>query len=116
MPGRELPAALAVVNPHRADCSYPDKDLAGVGVAFKLVQAMQMIEKQRVWEDDMDIAALGTISDLVPLVGENRRIVRLGLARMSENPCWGVRALIMAAGLEGRKSIREWSGSSSARA
>jgi len=103
LPGRELPAALAVVNPHRADCSYPDKDLAGVGVAFKLVQAMQMIEKQRVWEDDMDIAALGTISDLVPLVGENRRIVRLGLARMSENPCWGVRALIMAAGLEGKK-------------
>lgn len=103
LPGSELPPAFAVVNPHRADCLYPDKDLAGVGVAFKLVQALRKIEENCLWADDLDIAALGTVADLVPLVGENRKIVQMGLARMSENPCPGIQALIEVSGLAGKK-------------
>ena len=102
LPGVVLPPAYAVVNPHRADCLYPDKNLAGVGVAFKLVQALWQMERGRLCTADMDIAALGTIADLVPLVGENRKIVRLGLRVMSEHPCEGIAALIRVAGIEGK--------------
>ena len=102
LPGVVLPPAYAVVNPHRADCPYPDKNLAGVGVAFKLVQALWQMERGRLCTADMDIAALGTIADLVPLVGENRKIVRLGLRVMSEHPCEGIAALIRVAGIEGK--------------
>ena len=102
LPGSALPSAYAVINPHRVDCPYPDKELAGVGVAFKLVQALWQMEKQRLYTDDLDIAALGTVADLVPLVGENRKIVKMGLARMSEHPCDGIAALICVSGLEGK--------------
>ena len=103
LPGSELPPALAVVNPHREDCFYPDKDLAGVGVAFKLVQALRQREEKKPWADDLDMAALGTVADLVPLIGENRKIVQLGLARMAENPCRGIQALIEVSGIDGKK-------------
>ena len=102
IPGTVLPPAYAVINPHRADCSYPCKDLAGVGVAFKLVQALWQLEEERLYADDLDIAALGTVADLVPLVGENRKIVQMGLARMTECPCLGIAALIRVSGLEGK--------------
>lgn len=102
LPGVALPPAYAVVNPHRADCPYPDKNLAGVGVAFKLVQALWQMEEERSYAGDMDIVALGTVADLVPLVGENRKIVRLGLRVMSEHPCEGIAALIRVAGIEGK--------------
>ena len=102
LPGSVLPPAYAVINPHRADCPYPDKDLAGVGVAFKLVQALWQIEEERLYADDLDIAALGTVADLVPLVGENRKIVQLGLACMTECPCLGIAALIRVSGCEGK--------------
>ena len=69
LPGSVLPPAYAVINPHRTDCFYPFKELAGVGVAFKLVQALWQEEEQWHYADDMDIAALGTVADLVPLVG-----------------------------------------------
>ena len=102
LPGVVLPPAYAVVNPHRADCPYPDKNLAGVGVAFKLVQALWQMEEERSYAGDMDIVALGTVADLVPLVGENRKIVRLGLRVMSEHPCEGIAALIRVADIEGK--------------
>lgn len=102
LPGSELPPALAVLNPHRADCPYPDKELAGVGVAFKLTQALRQIAEQRCYADDLDLVALGTVADVVPLVGENRTIVQLGLRRMTEMPCIGIQALIEAAGLGGK--------------
>ena len=102
LPGSVLPPAYAVINPHRTDCFYPFKELAGVGVAFKLVQALWQEEEQRHYADDMDIAALGTVADLVPLVGENRKIVQLGLTAMSAHPCEGIEALIRVAGLEGK--------------
>ncbi|EKU71510.1 single-stranded-DNA-specific exonuclease RecJ [Selenomonas sp. F0473] len=100
LPGAQLPPAHAVLNPHRTGCAYPEKELAGVGVAFKLCQALWRRHTQRSYEDDLDIVALGTVADLVPLVGENRKIVRHGLRVMTEGPCVGMRALIAAAGLE----------------
>ena len=102
LPGRILPNAYAVINPHRTDCSYPFKDLAGVGVTLKLAQALWKMEKGQPYADDLDIAALGTIADLVPLIGENRKIVQMGLTQMSQSPCAGIAALIQAAGFEGK--------------
>ena len=102
LPGAVLPPAYAVINPHRADCSYPFKELAGVGVAFKLVQALWQIDAERLYADDLDIVALGTIADLVPLVGENRKLVQLGLLRMTESPSLGIAALIRVSGCEGK--------------
>jgi single-stranded-DNA-specific exonuclease len=103
-PGDELPPALAVVNPKRADCSYPDKNLAGVGVALKLVQALTQRAGRGAWLPAfVKIAAIGTLADVVPLVGENRVIARLGLEALSRGPHKaGLRALIESAGLAGK--------------
>jgi single-stranded-DNA-specific exonuclease len=101
-PEAELPPALAVLNPKRADCAYPDKNLAGVGVALKLVQAL-MIESGRGAEalpHFLKIAAIGTLADVVPLVGENRIIARVGLAALSRGPNGtGLEALLQECGL-----------------
>ena len=102
LPGAALPPAYAVINPHRADCPYPFKELAGVGVAFKLVQALWQIEEERLYADDLDIVALGTVADLVPLVGENRKLVQAGLRRMTERPSPGIAAIIRVSGCEGK--------------
>jgi len=103
-PGDELPPALAVVNPKRADCTYPDKNLAGVGVALKLVQALTQRAGRGSWLPAfVKIAAIGTLADVVPLVGENRVIARLGLEALSRGPHKaGLRALIESAGLAGK--------------
>ncbi len=103
-PGGELPHALAVINPRRHDCSYPDKHLAGAGVALKLVQALCMRTGHERWLPSfVKVAAIGTVADVVPLVGENRVIARLGLNWLSRGPNKvGLRALIEAAGLAGR--------------
>ena len=80
-PEGTLPAAYAVINPKRQDCSYPDKHLAGVGVALKLVQALcERAGKGKWLPAFVKVAAIGTLADVVPLVGENRVIARLGLA------------------------------------
>src|SRR6185503_18754043 len=72
-PDTELPAAYAVINPKRHDCSYPDKNLAGVGVALKLVQALCGRANKGHWLPAfVKVAAIGTLADVVPLVGENR--------------------------------------------
>ena len=103
-PGDDLPPALAVVNPKRADCTYPDKNLAGVGVALKLVQALTQRAGRGTWLPAfVKIAAIGTLADVVPLVGENRVIARLGLEALSRGPHKaGLRALIESAGLAGK--------------
>lgn len=99
LPGATLPKVLANVNPHRADCPYPDKDLAGVGVAFKLCQALWQKFKGQDYADDLDIVSLGTVADIVPLKGENRKIVKLGLQKMQEKPSLGVKELLLVAGV-----------------
>jgi single-stranded-DNA-specific exonuclease len=103
-PEGELPLALAVINPKRHDCSYPDKYLAGVGVALKLVQALCTRAGRARWLPGfVKIAAIGTLADVVPLVGENRVIARLGLASLSRGPhTIGLRSLLDCCGLIGK--------------
>jgi single-stranded-DNA-specific exonuclease len=103
-PEGSLPPAYAVINPKRADCSYPDKHLAGVGVALKVVQALCDRAGKGKWLPAfVKIAAIGTLADVVPLVGENRVIARLGLASLSRGPhTIGLRSLLDASGLSGK--------------
>ena len=103
-PGAELPPALAVINPKRHDCRYPDKHLAGVGVALKFVQALcARCDRDRWMPAFVKVAAIGTLADIVPLVGENRVIAKLGLEMLSKGPHKvGLRALLDVAGLGGR--------------
>jgi len=104
-PEGTLPPALAVINPKRADCTYPDKNLAGVGVALKLVQALcQRADRAKWLPAFVKIAAIGTLADVVPLVGENRVIAKLGLGSLSAGRhTVGLRALLEASGLAGKK-------------
>jgi single-stranded-DNA-specific exonuclease len=98
-PGGELPEAVAVINPKQEGCSYPYKDLAGVGVAFKLAEALfeALGEGRDRAEDLLDLVAIGTVADVVPLTGENRVLVQAGLKRLNESPRPGVQALLRAA-------------------
>ena len=102
----EVKSAVAVVNPNQKGCPYPEKNLCGAGVAFKLSQALMNdlrgIDIQT-YTTDIEIAALATVADLVPLVGENRKIVRMGLKEMRETNCVGLKALIITTGLGGKK-------------
>ena len=104
-PGAVLPAALAVINPRRADCPYPDKHLAGAGVAFKLVQALCRRSGRSGWLPAFaKLAAIGTLADAVPLRGENRVIARIGLDGLTAGPnAVGLQALLDASGLSGRR-------------
>jgi len=104
-PDSELPRALAVINPKRHDCGYPDKNLAGVGVALKLVQALCGRTGHTNWMPAfVKVAAIGTLADVVPLTGENRVIAKLGLAMLSKGPHKvGLRALLDGCGLSGRE-------------
>ncbi len=103
-PDTALPLALAVINPKRHDCAYPDKNLAGVGVALKLVQALCARSGRDAWLPAfVKIAAIGTLADVVPLVGENRIIAKLGLGMLSTGPHKvGLRSLLDACGLTGK--------------
>ncbi|WP_188648891.1 single-stranded-DNA-specific exonuclease RecJ [Marinithermofilum abyssi] len=96
-PPETLPEALAVINPKKPGCPYPFEMLAGVGVAFKLAQALL----GRVPEEVLEVAALGTIADLVPLVDENRILAALGLERMNRRKHVGLSALLEVSGIEG---------------
>ena len=103
-PDAALPSALAVINPKRPDCPYPDKNLAGVGVALKLVQALcQRTQHTRWLPGFIKLAALGTVADVVPLRGENRVIAKLGLEQLSQGRhTTGLRALLDTAGVLGQ--------------
>jgi single-stranded-DNA-specific exonuclease len=103
-PGTELPRAHAVINPKRHDCTYPDKNLAGVGVALKLVQALCIRTGRTGWLPAfVKVAAIGTLADVVPLTGENRIIAKLGLGMLSRGPHKiGLRALLDVCGLTGK--------------
>jgi single-stranded-DNA-specific exonuclease len=103
-PDAELPDALAVINPRRPDCPYPDKNLAGVGVALKLVHALCRTAGRESWLPGfIKIAAIGTLADVVPLVGENRVIAKLGLDLLTRGPHKiGLRALLDISGLAGK--------------
>lgn len=97
--GAEVPDALAVINPRRADCVYPFKSLAGVGIAFRLAQCLIRAQRPANLKEGelLDFVAIGTVADLVPLTDNNRMLVKHGLQRIRENPRLGIRALLMAA-------------------
>jgi single-stranded-DNA-specific exonuclease len=109
LPEAELPPALAVLNPNRRDCCYPDKNLCGAGVAFKLVQALLRTlgwpdEKlARMLKSFLKLVAVATVADVVPLLGENRIIVKYGLEGLNHVHNPGLRALLEVSGMpEGR--------------
>lgn len=104
-PAEDLPVAYAVVNPKQEGDAYPDKDLAGVGIAFKIAQALQERCLQKVESFDLnldlllDLVALGTVADLAPLTGENRMLVRRGLRIIQKTQRQGLYSLAKVAGL-----------------
>ena len=103
-PAPTLPMATAIVNPHQPDCPYPFKGLCGVGVAFKLAHALAAGRGEpAAVERYLDVVALGTIADTVPLTDENRVIVHAGLARLTRTDNLGLQALIEVAGLTGKR-------------
>lgn len=99
-PGTELPKALAVIDNKRKDSTYPFRELAGVGVAFKVIQALgtKLGLKEEAYLKYLDIVCLGTISDIVPLVDENRVIAKLGLMLVEQTRNIGLRSIINSSG------------------
>ena len=104
LPDAELPPALAVLNPNRGDCSYPDKNLCGAGVALKLVEALLALSplarerRERILDSFLKLAAIATVADVVPLAGENRVIVKRGLDGLRRVNNVGLRALLDVSG------------------
>lgn len=99
-PFRVIPRASAVINPKQPDCAYPFKELAGVGVAFKLIQAL--LGEGNAADAFLDLVALGTVADIVPLIGENRAIVKFGLAALNATQNTGLQELLAMLGLNNR--------------
>ncbi|MCH7891444.1 MAG: single-stranded-DNA-specific exonuclease RecJ [Gemmatimonadetes bacterium] len=100
-PAETLPPALAVVNPNRVDCEYPNKGLCGTGVAYRLCESLvkqEGIDPEELYSS-LDLVALATIADVVPLNQENRTLVRYGLKAMARTKLPGLRALMVRAGL-----------------
>jgi single-stranded-DNA-specific exonuclease len=99
-----LPQAIALLDPKLAGCGYPDKDLAGVGVVLKLCQALGKTfgRGDTLWKPYLDLAALGTAADVVPLGGENRIITRFGFASLRRTKNAGLAALVNLQGLGGK--------------
>jgi single-stranded-DNA-specific exonuclease len=104
LPGGDLPNAYAILNPKRPGCASEDKDLAAVGVAFKLALAVTRAlgGNENLVFGMLDLVALATIADIAPLRGENRVFARYGLRMLAETQNLGLRALIRATGLEGK--------------
>ncbi|SES97034.1 single-stranded-DNA-specific exonuclease RecJ [Anaerobranca gottschalkii] len=99
LPPEVLPPAFAIINPKQKGCNYPFKELAGVGLAFKLITALYQTFNKIGWEKYLDLVALGTVADLVPLLGENRTIVSLGLKKMNEDLRMPLKKLASVAGV-----------------
>jgi len=93
-----LPPAHTLINPRHPACRYPHKGLASVGLAFKLAQALCQQEPAH-WQPYLDLVALGTVADVVPLLDENRILVKHGLAQLAQTPRVGLRSLMDVAGM-----------------
>ena len=106
LPEAEIPPAVAVLNPNQPGCEYPEKNLCGAGVAFKLVQALLRLLEipparvRRLTESFLKIVAIATVADVVPLVGENRVIVKHGLRGLTDTSNVGLRSLLGVAGFQ----------------
>ncbi len=100
-PLETIPPATAIIDPKRTDSAYPFTELSGVGVALKLLQALfQGMGKETQLEGLLDLAALGTVADMAPLLGENRYLVRQGLKLINGAPRLGIREMLTQAGLD----------------
>jgi single-stranded-DNA-specific exonuclease len=109
LPGDELPAAIAVLDPKRSDCEYPYKELSGCGIGFKLIQAYA--EKNGMPFEDiscyLDLVAISIACDIVHITGENRTLAHYGLQQLNTNPCTGVKVLMEVAGRKERVNISD---------
>ena len=101
-PGTELPMAFAILNPKRADCDYPYKELSGCGVGFKMLQAYAQANNIPIEDvnEYIDLVAVSIASDIVPINGENRVLAALGIQKLNENPCLGLKSIVKVSGLE----------------
>jgi len=105
-PGSVLPSAFAILNPKRADCNYPYKELSGCGVGFKLLQAFAQkngIRAEEVYEY-IDLVAVSIASDIVPMDGENRVLEYLGIQKLNESPTLGLKSIVKISGMEGTQA------------
>jgi len=103
-PKESLPKAVAVLDPKRPDCSYRYKELAGVGVAYKMLQGLYRhlgLDEGQL-QENLDLVALGTLADIVPLTGENRVLAKYGLEKIRSSSKPGIRALLEVTGLTGK--------------
>lgn len=109
-----LPEAVAVIDPHRPDCEFPFKELAGVGVAYKLICAVEIARAAAIGKTEYeaqrevllkygDLVAIGTVADVMPIIGENRTIVSMGLKIIEGRPRLGIEALIEASSGKGQQ-------------
>lgn len=105
LPDEKIPDATAILDPKRADCNYPFKELSGCGVGFKLLQAYSKINNIPFSEliPYLDLVAVSIASDIVPITGENRILAYYGLKQLNENPRTGLKAIIKEASMGGRK-------------
>lgn len=107
LPPAVLPRAVAVVDPNRSDDTSPCKTLSGAGVAFKLCAALEGCAPEEMLDFCGDLAAIGTVADVMPLTGENRTLVMAGLAMLQDSSRPGIRALLESAGLAGKPVTSE---------
>lgn len=104
-PGDSLPQAVACLDPKRADCTYPDKNLSGCGVGFKLMQAWcrhKGLDEAALYEY-LDLVAVSIASDIVPIIGENRVMAFYGLQKLNTTPSCGLMSIIRISGMEGKE-------------
>lgn len=96
LPGDELPAAVAILDPKRSDCAYPFKELAGCGIGFKLAQAYALSHHlpAESYEQYLDLVMVSIAADIVPIIDENRTLAYFGLIKLNTNPCIGLKALM----------------------
>jgi single-stranded-DNA-specific exonuclease len=109
-PSDRLPNALAVVNPKRADSQYPFRELSGVGVSFRVAEALlreRKLARNGFYDTMLDLVALGTVADVMPLVGENRILVKRGLEQLHQPQRVGLKALKQVAGVKGYPTARD---------
>ncbi len=107
LPGNEIPAAVAILNPKQADCSYPYKELCGCGVGFKLMAALAEFYDldEEHYHRYLDLVAVAIAADIVPMTGENRILAYFGLQKINDLPSPGIRALIKLGGIQKRLTI-----------
>jgi len=107
LPDKELPPAVAILNPKQSDCNYPYKELCGCGVGFKLMTALsnKLGLPDAAYLEYLDLVATAIAADIVPMTGENRALAFYGLQKVNENPCAGIKALMQLAGVQKQMHI-----------